>query len=524
MNARPKLRNMGTSLSDTRCAGVCLHVTALPGRYGIGELGQSAFAFIDELKAMGLQLWQFLPLGPTGYGDSPYQPLSSFAGNEMLIDIGELIRLKLISEAEAKPLTQLPTSAVDYGRLIPLKTTLLKKAAERFEMRASTQLKTACDAFCNDHDQAWLRNYALYRTLKTLHGEKAWPHWPRRYARRYLRSLRRIEREYAAAMQTVRIAQFLFHHQCSAVKRYAADNGIALFGDVPIYIALDSADAWSQQEIIRVDRDGRPGFVSGVPPDYYSKDGQLWGNPLYDWDYHQRNRYAWWIDRFRHAMRYTDLVRVDHFRGFEAYWAVPADATTARSGTWERGPGYALFDALSDALGSLPIVVENLGVITAEVEALREHYDMPGMVILQFDASKKDFDPDQIDTNNVVYTGGHDNDTTQGWFNGGPGDIRTRAEVKQEQRIILEKTGGSAATIHWDLIRLTFGCDGRIAIVPMQDFLGLGSEARFNTPATESGNWRWRLLDEQLTLKLREQVCRAVAEGARCSPATCFKR
>ncbi|MBT8135721.1 MAG: 4-alpha-glucanotransferase, partial [Gammaproteobacteria bacterium] len=438
-----------------------------------------------------------------------------FAGNEMLIDIGELLRLGLLSNEEVQPLTGLPAATVDFGRLIPLKTALLSLAASRFDARADSSLRAAKDDFCQRNEDAWLRDYALYRTLKTLHGERAWPEWPQKFRRRYARSLQKIQREHAAALHAVRVTQFLFHHQCRALRDYARENGIQLFGDVPIYIALDSADAWATPQIVQIDRDGQPQFVAGVPPDYYSEDGQLWGNPLYDWNYHEQTRYRWWGERFRHTMQYADLVRIDHFRGFEAYWAVPASATTARSGSWQPGPGYRLFDALREQLGGLPIVAENLGVITPEVEALRNHYQMPGMIILQFDASNEGFEPDGIDPNNLVYTGGHDNDTTQGWFHGGPGDTRTAAEVARQQHIVLQKTGGTATTIHLDLARMACNSKGRIAIIPMQDFLGLGAEARFNTPGTDSGNWRWRLLHEQLTAKLREQVRTLVSEGRR---------
>ncbi|MDH3589470.1 MAG: 4-alpha-glucanotransferase, partial [Gammaproteobacteria bacterium] len=432
-----------------------------------------------------------------------------------LIDIGELIHMGLVTADEAQPLTGLPATTVDYGKLIPIKSALLALAASRFATRASSTLKTAFDEFREQHDAAWLHDYVLFRLLKTRHDEQAWPGWKKRYARRKEKSLGKIEKKCGRQLEALQVEQFIFDSQCRALKDYAADNGILLFGDIPIYIALDSADAWARSEIVRIDEKGRPDFVAGVPPDYYSEDGQLWGNPLYDWKYHDRSGYEWWIDRVRRAMAYTDLVRIDHFRGFEAYWAVPCGEKTARKGTWEPGPGKTLFEALRAALGELPIVAENLGVITPRVEALRNEYGMPGMVILQFDASKDQFSLDDIEENCVVYTGSHDNDTTQGWFNGGPGDIRSRDEVGKEQQIILAQTNGKPETIHWDLIRLAFSSNARIAIVPMQDFLGLGSDARFNIPGTDSNNWRWRLTADQLSPTLRNRVQQLLVDTGR---------
>lgn len=516
MIRRQQLSNKvsGTALSEQSSAGVLLHMTSLPGDYGVGELGGAAFAFVDRMKTMGLSVWQFLPLGPTAYGDSPYQPLSSFAGNEMLIDIAELIRLQLISSDEAAPLTRLSRDQVDYGKLIPIKRKLLSLAASRFDARATAQLKTAFDEFRHKHDK-WLHDYALFRVLKTRHDEVAWPQWPEPLAKRDRAALRRVEQQSGAELKATKLAQFLFDDQLRRLKHYANDNGIRLFGDIPIYVALDSADVWAHREIVLIDGNARPNVVAGVPPDYYSKDGQLWGNPVYDWSYHQRDGYQWWIDRLQQAMAATDLVRIDHFRGFEAYWAVPACEKTARNGTWMPGPGFALFDAMRQALGELPIIAENLGVITPPVEALRNEYAMPGMIILQFDASKEDFNIDDIEANCVCYTGGHDNDTTLGWFNGGPGDIRSKDEIRKEQRVILAKIDGKPETIHLDLIRYAFASKARLAIVPMQDFLGLGSESRLNTPGTQHNNWRWRLLDEQLTNPLCDSIAAMVDAGGR---------
>jgi len=502
-------------LPPGRQAGVYLHITSLPGAYGIGEIGQQARRFVDTMREMQLGVWQFLPTGPTAYGDSPYQPLSTFAGNELLIDVGDLIALGLLTEEESSDLTQLPHDFVDYGPLIPIKVRVLTLAARRFKERADAALQSACSAFVEEHDQGWLHDYALFRILKTQHGEKPWPEWQPRYVHRNKAALREIEISEASRIETIKIVQFLFHHQWQQLRDYANANGVRLFGDMPICIALDSADAWANPEILRIDRDGRPDHVAGVPPDYFSEDGQLWGNPLYAWENHAANDYHWWIARLRASVELADIVRIDHFRGFESYWSVPAGSETARQGSWEPGPGDAIFDAMQDALGNLPIVAEDLGVITPEVEALRVRHRIPGMIVLQFDVADEDFDLGNVTENSVCYTGTHDNDTTIGWFRGSPDDIRSDLEIEQTQQTALQLTNGTAETIHTDLIKAAFSTDARLAIAPMQDYLGLGSEARINTPGTSRDNWRWRVQDEQLTNNVRAQVADLVRMSGR---------
>ena len=321
-------------------------------------------------------------------------------------------------------------------------------------------------------------------------------------------AMRKLESAARTEIEAVKIIQFLFHHQWRRFREYANEHGITLFGDMPIYIALDSADTWSNREILQIDENGRPENVAGVPPDYFSEDGQLWGNPLYAWDKHAANDYRWWVERLRAASKLVDIVRLDHFRGFEAYWSVPADSDTARVGAWIKGPGDAIFDALQDALGRLPIVAEDLGVITPEVEALRDRHNIPGMVVLQFGAADANFDLDQVVQNCVCYTGTHDNDTTIGWFNGSPEDIRSAHEIEATQQAVLELTDGTPETIHTDLVKAAFSTDARLAIAPLQDYLGLGSEARINTPGTSGNNWRWRVTEDQLN----EGFCEHVAE------------
>ncbi len=510
-------KNRDQVLPAGKQAGVGLHLTSLPGRFGIGEIGQSARAFIDAMNRMQLGVWQFLPTGPTAYGDSPYQPLSTFAGNELLVDVLELQRIGLLKASEMAELAALPSNFVDYGTLIPIKTKVLRLAAGRFPATANSALKSACDQFVEQHDQHWLHDYALFRLLKAKHRERPWPEWQAEYVHREPAALRALEKSAAADIDAIKVTQFLFHHQWQQLRAYANGRGVRLFGDMPIYIALDSADAWANPQILRIDADGRPENVAGVPPDYFSEDGQLWGNPLYAWDAHAANGYQWWIDRMRASVQLADLVRIDHFRGFESYWSVPADCATARQGSWEPGPGDAIFDAMKEDLGQLPIVAEDLGVITHDVEALRDRHRIPGMVVLQFDVADVDFDFEAIADNSVCYTGTHDNDTTVGWFRGSPGDLRSADEISRTQAAAIALTGGNAATIHTDMIRLAFSSRSRLAIAPLQDYLGLGSEARINTPGKPANNWRWRFRDEQLPGRVIGQVAELAGDSGRSS-------
>ncbi|MFB3078367.1 MAG: 4-alpha-glucanotransferase, partial [Lysobacterales bacterium] len=341
---------------------------------------------------MHIGVWQFLPTGPTAYGDSPYQPLSAFAGNENLIGVEPLVRAGLISEIETETLKGLPVDFVDYPKLIPAKSALLARAVERFSNKVNGKLKSSYEEFLHLHDEHWLDDYALYRILKKRHGERPWPEWDQPYSHRDPDAISRIRGSSADAMERIKFIQFLFDRQWRKLRKRARENDVCLFADMPIYIALDSADAWAHPEILRIDRDGRLAHVSGVPPDYFSEDGQLWGNPLYDWDHHVANGFTWWTERLRNSISLTDLVRFDHFRGFAAFWSVPAKSKTAREGRWEAGPGDAIFEAMRNTLGDLPIVAEDLGVITPAVESLRDRYQIPGMKVLQFAVTEADFD------------------------------------------------------------------------------------------------------------------------------------
>jgi 4-alpha-glucanotransferase len=507
----------------TKQAGVCLHLTSLPGQYGIGEIGAAAREFIDAMVAMNLAVWQFLPTGPTAYGDSPYQPLSTFAGNELLLDINAITQLGLLEPHETEPLRRLPHARVDYGALIPLKNALLSQAAARFPAKADDYMRSAFDNFVQANDQRWLHDYALYRVLKTQHGERPWPEWRPEFVRRDAAALRKLEDSERESITRIKVLQFLFAHQWNALHTYASEHGVQMFGDMPIYIALDSADAWAHPELLCITAAGQPEFVAGVPPDYFSEDGQLWGNPLYDWDYHAATGYRWWTERLHHAAALAHMIRIDHFRGFESYWSVPATAATARDGQWEPGPGHAIFDAIRQATGKVPIIAEDLGVITLAVEELRDGQQIPGMRVLQFDVVADDFSLTAIPQNCVCYTGTHDNDTTVGWFSGTTAiDLQSTAEIIAFQTAVLECTGGRPESIHNDMIKLAFASEAKLAIAPLQDYLGLGSEARLNTPGTTGHNWQWRVLPGQLTPDLYLSVnamTAAAGRGSACNSA-----
>ncbi len=516
----PQTTQTGTSLEQrtlpaARQAGVCLHIASLPGPYGIGEIGSPARAFVGKMQAMQLGVWQFLPVGPTAYGDSPYQSLSTFAGNEMLIGIGDLLEMGLLVESEVDELEALPADFVDYGALIPIKNRLLDIAAQRFPFQAGDEIQARFAEFGADNNDAWLHDYALFRILKTLHDERPWPEWKPEYVHRDRDALEALEASAADQIRAIKIIQFLFHYQWLELRECAHAGGVTLFGDMPIYVALDSSDAWAGRDILRIDYDGHPDRVAGVPPDYFSEDGQLWGNPLYDWDKHAADGYRWWVDRLRSASEMVDIVRIDHFRGFESFWSVPAEADTARVGTWEPGPGDAIFDAMREALGSLPIVAEDLGIITPEVDALRDRHCMPGMRVLQFDVCDHNFQLSDINENSVCYTGTHDNDTTLGWFQGGPGDTRSDEEIEAAQQAALRVTGGAPETIHLDMVKTAFSTRAQLVIAPMQDYLGLGSEARLNIPGKPGGNWRWRVLDTQLSPEVCDNVATMVRNAGR---------
>jgi 4-alpha-glucanotransferase len=481
-----------------RTSGILLHPTSLPGAHGIGDLGPAAFRFVDFLAAAGQSLWQVLPLGPTGYGDSPYQCFSAFAGNPLLVSLDLLRDRGLLEPSELTPESPFPEQAVDYGAVIAYKRPPLARAATRFFERAPAEARQAFDRFCRDN-AAWLDDFALFMAVKDVHGGAAWTEWEPPIAAREPEAVDRWSREQAGAVRERKFEQFAFFEQWAALRARCRRSHVKLMGDVPIFVAHDSADVWAHRDLFQLGDDGRPTVVAGVPPDYFSATGQLWGNPLYRWDVLAGTGYRWWIDRLRAALRLVDLVRLDHFRGFEAHWEVPGGADTAVGGRWVNGPGAAFFQAVRRELGPLPIVAENLGVITPEVEALRHRFHFPGMAILQFafgtDPQGSGFRPHNYTRDLVVYTGTHDNDTTVGWWRStGEGDsTRAAADVRAEKDQAFRYLDAEGREIHWAFIRAALASVADTAIIPLQDVLGLGSEARMNLPGRPSGNWRWRV-------------------------------
>jgi 4-alpha-glucanotransferase len=497
-----------------RSAGILLHPTSLPGPHGIGELGSQAVAFLDFLADSGQSIWQVLPLGPTGYGDSPYQSFSAFAGNPLLISLEKLRAGGLLDDSDLKPGEQLPRDDVAYGALIEFKRPLLTRAWNRFEKQASPALRQAFEGF-RANQAGWLYDFALFAALKRSRDGATWNEWEPALARREPAALAAARRDLAGEIRGVEFEQWLFFSQWTELRTEARARGIRILGDVPIFVSHDSADVWAHPEIFHLADDGRPALQAGVPPDYFSATGQLWGNPLYRWDELARTGYAWWIERFRAVLSQVDLVRLDHFRGFEKYWEVPGGHTTAEKGRWAEGPGAAFFEALRAALGSLPIVAEDLGLITPEVEALRRRFGFPGMAVLQFAFGSDDpgstFLPHNFPREVVAYTATHDNDTVVGWWTGGVGDTtRSEEEVEAEQARALAYVGGDGSAIHWDFLRTLYVSIADTVIVPLQDVLGLGSDARMNRPGRPDGNWRWRCAAAHLTPVIREKL-RALA-------------
>jgi 4-alpha-glucanotransferase len=469
-----------------RSSGVLLHPTSLPGPFGIGDLGPEAFSWLAALSRMGQSSWQMLPVGPTGYGDSPYQLLSTFAGNINLISPARLVEEGLATLGDEDGCFLAATEAVRYADVIPRKRRLVQQAWARFAAgNGPSNLHEGFTRF-REHEAAWLEDFALFMAIKDEHGGKPWWEWPPRLAFRDDSALRAANQELAGEIDVHRFGQFLFFHQWNELRNFSQGNGVRIIGDLPIYVAEDSADVWANPGLFLQGPDHRPRFAAGVPPDYFSATGQLWGNPIYDWDSHCKTGYRWWIDRIRAALRLFDVIRFDHFRGIESFWAVPFGAATAEGGQWLPGPGASLLDALQNAIGELPIIAEDLGVITPQVDALRERFGLPGMRILQFafgGAIESRFLPHRYSPNIAVYTGTHDNDTTAGWL-----DKLGEPERQQFARYAPASAEGPVRT----LVRLAWASVADLAIAPLQDLLGLGSSARLNTPGTSSGNWEWR--------------------------------
>lgn len=481
----------------------------MPGRCGIGDLGHEAYRFIDFLAASGQSLWQILPLGPTGYGDSPYQCFSAFAGNTLLISPEQLVIEGLLAEKDLPDELLFSAERVDYGRVIACKKALLEKAFSNFKGTTDAALDAAFADFTSEA-AAWLDDYALFRALKDAHGGIAWNHWGREFALRDSAALSEARQQLREPIEAHRFYQFLFFKQWQSLRAYCHQRQIRIIGDVPIFIAYDSSDVWANPEFFKLDREGNPLVVAGVPPDYFSKTGQLWGNPIYHWQRLQASGFAWWIDRFQATFKVMDIARIDHFRGFAATWEVAAGDNTAEHGSWVEVPGRQLFKTLREALGDLPIIAEDLGLITPDVEALRDDFDFPGMRVFQFAFRSTDNTdlPHNYIPQTVVYTGTHDNDTAVGWFDSRPGEgsTRTAEQIEAEKRFCLEYLNTAGEEIQWDFIRAVFASVADTAMIPLQDILGLGSKARMNLPASQQGNWQWRYRQGELTAALGQRL------------------
>jgi 4-alpha-glucanotransferase len=491
------------AMNFSRSSGILLHPTSLPGSSGIGDFGPEAFAFADFLRDSGQRIWQVLPLGPTGYGDSPYQCFSAFAGNPLLISLDRLVERGYLDPRDLAAPPMFPADTVDYGAVIAWKLPLLRKAFATFQ-QALPGDHAAFEDFCQRH-ASWLDDFGLFMALKQVHDQVGWMEWPRELALREPVALERAHDQLRDEIECHKFIQFEFERQWCDLKAHCTCNDIRILGDMPIYVALDSADVWVNRGLFELEEDGRPRVVAGVPPDYFSATGRLWGNPIYRWEAQAQTGYAWWIARFRRALEMLDMIRLDHFRGFEAYYEIPAGEVTAVNGAWVKGPGAALFEALKVALGNLPIVAENLGVITPEVETLRKQFDFPGMAILQFafgnDPQAISFRPHNYPHHLVAYTGTHDNDTVVGWWNSRPGagSVRTAADVEEEMAYARLYLNTDGSEINWTMIRTLMASVANTVLFPLQDVLGVGSEGRMNLPGSSSGNWRWRFRRRQLT-------------------------
>ena len=496
-----------------RASGVLVHPTSFPGPFGIGDLGPGAVRMLDFLAAAGQTLWQVLPLGPAGLGNSPYSLLSAFAGNPLLISPERLVADGLLRADDVELPPRVSSGRVHYGRVATWKMALLRRAHERLRAHARGMWRTDLEAFVAA-ERDWLDDYTLFQALRTAHGAKAWNEWPAPLAWREPVALASARRELADEIDFHRCAQFLFFKQWAALRQAAHARSIRILGDLAIFVSHDSSDVWAHPRLFALAPDGQPRVVAGVPPDYFSTMGQRWGNPLYRWDIHARDGYAWWIARVRQARTLVDMLRLDHFRGFESYWQIPSEEPTAMRGRWVPGPGRALFDAIQAELGEVPFIAEDLGVITPEVRALQASLGFPGMRVLQFGfesgAESRDL-PHNHEAHCLVYTGTHDNNTSRGWFESAPAPIRAHT---------LAYLGATQRQVVWALIRAALASVANLAVIPLQDVLQLGTAARMNTPARPHGNWAWRCTDAQLAPGLAARLAALTDLYARVGAAS----
>lgn len=497
-----------------RAAGILLHPTCFPGRYGIGDFGKAAYQFVDFLVASKQSLWQILPLGPTGYGDSPYQSFSAFAGNPLLVSPDRLIQDGYLPETAVSQVPPFPGDSVDFGPVIDYKTALLQQAHEHFLTHGTPAQRWQYEQFRADNGY-WLDDFAFFMALKNhhvAHEGGVWNTWPREIALREPEAMVSWGEKLAHEIDRHKFLQFLFFQQWLSLKAYANKRGIKIIGDIPIFVAFDSADVWANPDLFYLDETGAPTVIAGVPPDYFSETGQRWGNPLYRWERMAENGYRWWAARLQMCFTQADIVRIDHFRGFDAYWEIPADEPTAVVGRWVKGPGAAFFQAMRDELGELPLIAEDLGLITPDVVALRDKFDFPGMKILQFafgGERNSNFLPHTFDKNTVVYTGTHDNETVLGWY-------QNASEAEQDH--IRRYMQISGKNISWDMTRLAYMSVSNTAVATLQDLMELGNEARMNFPGKVGGYWRWRYLPHMLTEKIATRLRDMTELYGRVSP------
>lgn len=485
-----------------RSAGILLHPTSLPSKFGIGDLGKDAYRFIDFLSETKQKLWQILPLGPTSFGDSPYQCLSAFAGNPLLISFEKLVEDGICSEKVLQDVPEFPEDKVVYGDVIEYKYEVLDLIYEEFKTSGNNLVHKLYQDFC-EKEKDWLDDYSLFIALKDYHDGKPWNEWEKEISQRNTSAVKHYKKLLKDEIEYHKFVQFLFFKQWLELKSYANSKGIKIIGDLPIFVAFDSADVWVNRHLFEVSADGKPLFIAGVPPDYFSPTGQRWGNPHYKWDVMEKDDYLWWRKRISSLLKMTDIIRIDHFRGFYNYWKIPGEAPTAEKGEWVLGPGEKFFSTLEKYFGKLPIIAEDLGILVPEVYQLRDKFGFPGMKILQFafgTNGEKKFLPHNYVRNCVVYTGSHDNDTTLGWWNSIQNDGTDTKEF------FLQYSGSNGNDICKDMIRLAYSSIADIVIIPLQDFLRLGSDARMNFPGKPDGNWAWRFKWNQITNELIEEI------------------
>lgn len=500
---------------DYRASGLLLHVTSLPSPYGIGDLGPGVLSWIDRLAEAGQRWWQMLPLGPTGFGNSPYQLISSFAGNELLISPDWLKEDELLRAGDLRA-PAFPRDRVDYDAVVPFKQGLLEKAWGNFRAGARAKLKAAFEQFRGEQ-AGWLEDYALFGALKEKFGGASYVDWPAEFVQRKTSALGRVRREMADRIDQACFAQFLVCRQSSRLKQHAHKRGVSLIGDLPFFVAPDSSDVWAHPEFFLLDEQQRPRVVAGVPPDYFSALGQLWGNPIYNWETLRQSGYGWYISRLRALLAHVDAIRLDHFRAFAAAWHVPAGSPTAETGKWIAGPGADLLNAVERKLGTVPFLAEDLGSITPEVYALRDQFHLPGMRVLQFAYDGKEDNPhlpQNYDHNTVVYTGTHDNPTTRAWFDELP---------ESERKIVrnyLKLTTGESQEVSPALMELAWSSKAALSIAPLQDLLNLGAEARMNVPGRADGNWSWRCTEEMLSDRSFDRLRELTGGAKRSAPAS----